>query len=461
MFSLWSPCEMTGEETPPVANKNWGPGNYIASGSTNNANIWNKPGSPVGNKQNRGILQRLADDPGGKWKGALLRFSWAKQDVNVGDYLEGDTLGDYTAGFDAVESYLNQMAAYPGKRLIIFIQLKTFGVDNHAVPLYMRNSATYADGKNYYSTINGAVQQGSRNGEYAYESSNGGPGGYVPNMHVAAVRARFEALMTAFATRFNDNPYIEAIAFTEASIAQPIGSVGAASETVGGKVITRPNTDGSRWADKTDWYDKTAISLGVAKTALSNVQMCQWINADRIDMTDYVPKLRAAGIGLGMPDCCNGTKDFFFRNDTGQPSTNIGNIQHCQESAGLTIIMGCVSVQALDGVVSNRCQTSGTIQSQPTVYPAYPGAAISRQAERDFAVTDSTGPKVTHLLWTHQPAVMPQTGAVDPNIPPSCAQNPYTAFTGYGGVAYNKITDDWIQDPGSTVTTVETRPSGW
>lgn len=469
-FSLFSRSDVkTGIIVPVAANKNWGPGNYIASTDTNNSSIWDITGTlPVGstaNKKTRGILQRLAADTGGHWKGALLRFSWAKPDTGNDDYLEGDTLGSYTAGMARVQAYLDQMINYPGRRLIIFIQIKTSGSDYHAVPLYMRNSATYADGDNYYQYKNtggagNVLQQGTLNGEYAYESSNGGPGGYVPNMHVAAVRARFEALMTAFATNFNSNPYLEAICFSEASIAAPLGATGAASQSIAPNiVITRPVTNGSTWPKNDAWFTQMQTGFATARTALSNVQVAQWINADRVDMKTFVPIIRASGVGLGMPDLCPEEYGFNLRNDyVGQSGTAPGNIQHCQDSAGLSIIMGHASKPALSGTVVGRNQVTRSEQTGAPAhtYPTYPGLGTSRQAVHDFAV-NTVG--VTHLCWAHNTGSQPVTGSSDPQAPASA--DTYTAYTGYSNVGFNVVTDDWITNGASTITTVETRPTGW
>lgn len=372
-----------------------------------------------------GMKSRLSADSAGKWKGVQLRFTWPE--------LEGNTLGDY-APMNKIQSYLDQISAYPGRRLIVFFQIKTFGSTSNAVPLYMRNSATYADGTSY---------AGSGNGQYSYDSGNGGPGGFVPNMHVPAVRDRFKALMQEFANRFNTNPYLEAISFSEASINRPRGA--AASWPEG----------------KPEWFDGMTNAFQDMKTRLTNVQICQWINALRSDMVGWVPDLRSAGIGLGMPDACPEDSGFRFRNDIpGYESTAPGNIQHLQESSGTAIIMAHVAQTGYDGTVAGRCQVSGTIQGQPHVYPDYPGVGVSRQAIRDFSVNDA---KATHILWTHNPGNQPNTGARDPNIPAGCqaTSDDWTAYGTYAGRSYNTITDEWINDPTSNITTITTRPTGW
>lgn len=443
--------------TPPANPKQWLPGNYMASTTTNTASIWNKVGSGPGTE---GMIQRMDADTQGDWQGALLRFNWT--------HLEGDTLGDYSL-MNNIKAYLDQMDRYNGtKRLIIFIELKSFNPDaaGYVVPKYMRDSTTYIKaGEDFYTTVNGVRKQGSLNGQYAYESSNGGPGGYVVNMHVTTVRDRFKALMQEFATRFNGHRNLEAIVFGEASIAEPAGAVGKATETkANGDVITRPNTQGefALWSDTNLWLDNLTNAYQDMKTNFTNIQICQWINAERSNMDRWVPLIRAAGIGLGMPDLCPEEKGFNYRNDipnfTGDNDDPPGNIQHCQDSNGLAIIMGHASKPALEGTVVGRCQTSSTIQQQPHVYPAYPGVGTHRQAIRDFAV-NTVG--VTHLCWAHNTGNQPVTGAVDDQIPANCAKNPYTAFGNYGGRKYNVVTDEYIHASTSTITTVSTRPNGW
>lgn len=422
---------------PPVSTKQWNPGPYISSTRTNNSQIWDRAGSGPGTE---GILQRFGADTDDHWRGAILRFYWGKNRNSAGtilpdDYLEDDTIGSYGPGMDRLEAYLDTLySSFPTKRIIVFVQIKTFGSFNRAVPLYMRNgsNSAYNDPTDY--------GHGLYNGDYPYGSSIGGPGGYVPNMHITAVKDRFAACMTAFATRFNTHPALEAICFTEASISRPIGA-------------------SASWAPRTTWLNNMTSVFTTMKPLLTNIQICQWINADRADMKDWVPDLRAAGIGLGMPDLSPEDKGCNFRNDLpGQSAVSPGNIQHCQMSNGMAIIMGHMSPGALDGPVTDRCQTSGTIQSQPHVYPAYPGVSITRQATMDFAV-GTVG--CTHVGIAYLEGNQPVTGTVDPLIPGACAKNPYQSVPAYSGQNYNVITDEWIHNPTSNITTITTRPTGW
>jgi len=429
------------------------PGNYmeIANTGSARANQWNTPGN--NSPSTRGVLQRLQADPNGHWKGVMLRFLWTE--------LEGNELGDYTAGIALIHSYLNQLAAYPGRRLMIFIAFKTFGASINAVPFYMRNSSVYADGKDYYTTRNGVRNQGSFNGQYAYESSNGGPGGFVPNMQVAAVRERYKALMQAYALEFNDHPALEAIVMAEAAVAQPIGSIGAANETVNGVVITRPNTDGGSWSGLNAWYNNMADGLINAKVHWSHTQISQWVNSPRSNMKTWVPTIRAGGIGLGMTDLCRLDKGFNYRSDLpGLSGENPGNIQHCQESNGLAIITGHMSQPAMNGSVTARNQTAGTIQQRPEVYPLYPGTCETRQQVFDWAV-NIVG--CTHVIWVHNTSNHPAAGTKDPNAPSSSGT--YTSisdsYTGtYNGKSHNLATDNWIHNSPNILTN-ETRYTGW
>lgn len=417
--------------TPQEPLTKWHPGLYIASTTTNNQSIWNKVGTGAGTE---GIIQRFNADVDNKWRGAMLRFMWGKQRNSSGaiqpdDFLEDDTLGSYNAGMDRVQAYLDTISTFPDKYLILFIQIKTFGNFADATPLYMHNKSNPA-----YDD-----PDGFGNGQYNYASNIGGAGGFVPNIHVDAVRDRFIALTNEIATRFNDHPRFEALVINEASIVKPTGS--------------------GVWANKSVWYDKMTQCHSAMRTVFTKTQTVQWINADRIDMKPWVPDLRALGVGLGMPDLCKDDKGFNWRNDLPNSSDiNPGNIQHCQASNGLVNIMGHMSQPTFDGTITERCQTSGAIQDQPYVYPAYPGPGILRQQVFDFA-KNTVG--CTHVVIAHNTSNQPITGEIDPKIPSTCAKHPWTALPEYSNRKYNVITDQWLNDPASDITPIMTRPTGW
>lgn len=433
IISAFSPCLITpATPIPPVANKNWNPGNWIEFTADNH---WDTPGN--NNPSTRGVVQRLQADTAGKYKGVMERYTWNQLET---------TQGNYTAGFNKIENRLSQIANLAGRKMIVFIGLKTFGAGSFSIPPYMRTGA-YSDGTSYTGSLN--------SGEFSYASGNGGDGGRIPSLHVAAVQARLDALMAAFAARFNGNPHLEAVVFSEAALAPPIGAPGGNTPTSWINLV-----NGGK-----GWLDNMLASFQAMRPLLSNIQICQWVNSPRTKMNDWVPLIRAAGIGVGMTDLCSEDMGFNYRNDLpGASGVDIGNIMHCQLGNGVAIVMGHCSDPAMNGTISARNQVSNA----PTInlghtrsYPTYPGIGQSRQALRDFGVNDVG---VTHLVWIHRPYVHPITGTKDPQSPASA--NNYTlgsdAISGnYSGKYINAVTDAWIHAAGSNITTVTARPAGW
>jgi hypothetical protein len=302
----------------------------------------------------------------------MLRYSWDQLEKDDGQY--GWTIAGVKYGMDQVAERLSQIANLSGRRLIIFIQMKTFGDTNHAAPLWMRNdtSHTYESGETY---------DGSHSGEYAYVSAKvpPGPGGYVPNMHVTAVKTRFVAMMNAFATRFNNNPYLEAVAVTEASIAKPMN-------------LANPNYT---WANTTTWLNNMTSAYTSMRTDLSNIQLCQWINANRADMEAWVPDLLAAGVGIGMPDFCKDEKGFNFTRSS-SPSGAPGNIYWMNQSPTNAIRMVHFSKPAQEGSVLTPGQTAAT--AAPGQFD-FNGLDWTRVDAAGYATTVVPG---THRLWRHE-----------------------------------------------------------
>lgn len=424
---------------PPPALAKWNPGNYIATPSQITSTMWNTIKTRLGNTA--------------EWKGALIRYDWTMLERALGEY--GWTESGVKKGFDDIDQKLDEIAAFPGRRLIILVYMKSFGSTSNSVPQYMRDSATYADGEDYYITRDGVKTQGSFNGQYAYESANSGPGGFVPNMHVAAVKARFEALMAEFARRYNNTTrgeYLEAIIFNEASISTPAGSTGSANQTVNGVVITRPNTDGSTWHSQTTWYDNMAAAYATAKTSLTRTIITQWINGPRSVMETWVPTITASGIGVGMTDMCKNDKGFWF-NRTDTNSNAPGNIAHCKAHNGEVPIMCHISGPAIQGSVADRNQNEESTTGFEA-YATYSGRATFPDFDNNISTVHGGSPYVTkqqlqdfgknyvgatHLLWLHQ-TVLDRDGS---------------------GNTVAEATDAWISNPGSDITTVTTRPTGW
>lgn len=391
----------TASATPPAANRNWNPGNYIAETSYDTTALFNQ------------IVTRLQADTAGHWKGVLLRFPWATLEPTQGVY----------TGFTTIRNRLDQIAALSGRRAIIFIQLKTFNTADaagnvtswaHAVPPYMRSSATYAD-------PDGNTNGLGEHGEYSYLSSRGAAGGQVPNMHVTAVKNRFIAMMQEFGNQFDGDPNLEAVVINEASISKPYQ-------------VTATN-----WSRNPTWFTNMTAAWSSTRAALTNIQCCQWINADRNDMQDendvgFVPDITALGVGLGMPDGAKDTKGFCI-NPTNSPNTGRGNIYLCQQHNGEAIIMAHASKPALEGTV---IETNQTVANASPGQFAYPGEAWTRQQMSTW-YKGTLG--ATHVCWAHN------TGT-------------HTLNTTYNGQNFNTVTDNHIAN-GSDISTVTTRPTGW
>lgn len=398
---------------PPTANKNWNPGNYIGATSSGIAD-WTKT---------NGIYNRLLYNNGvNNWMGAMLRFQWDDLERAQGEYAWEETIGGKVVrkGMYQIDDCLAQIAGINGKRLIIFFQVKTFDSADNSVPAYMRTSSTYADTTDPGWAANGVYQySGSGHGQYGYIPPPDSPnpnGGYVPNMHITAVRERFKALMLEFATRYNGNPNLECIAFSEASINKPVGS---------------PTT----WTPTTTWFNNMTNAYAYMRTNMSNIQICQWINSDRDDMEWWVPDIVAEGIGLGMPDMAKDTKSFCYT-PTNSPNTGPGNIYWMNQYPNTAIRMGHASKPTLESTVMNTSQT--VLNASPGT-GAYPGVSWSRQ---DCATWSKANAAVTHRVWAHN------TGS-------------HSVSTLYNGQNYNTVTENWIRNGASDISVNETRPTGW
>jgi hypothetical protein len=390
----------------PTSSKKWTPGIYheVSAMGSSRAGEWNA------------VKNRMTDND----DGAMFRFTWME--------LEKDTLGNYQPGFNLVQDYLDQCADL-NKQFMMFVQVKSFGGDS--VPKYMKNSTKYADGKNY---------SGCQNGQYIYESSNGGNGGTVPNLHIDAVKERFQELLKAYADKFNDHPNFECLVLSEASLAKPKGC---------------PDP----WTDETKIYNKYAQALVYAKEFWSNSQICQWVNSPRNQMENMVPQLLEVGIGVGMTDLGFEDRAFNYRSDVPNSQPR-GNIEWCEIASGKAIVMGHFSKPAYAGEVIARGQVSGTIQNEPHVFPTYPGNAKTRQQTFDLAVNKA---KCSHIVFIHNSSSQPHAGDEDNSAPASA--NPYKATSdewsgNYAGKSYNVVTDNFLAGS-ENLGTQHLKPDNW
>lgn len=423
MFSLLSTAKLYPAATPPdpdpVLGK-WNPGNYIASTTNDTNSIW------------AAFKTRLAAKP--QWKGVVLRYDWNQLERAQGEY-EWTEAG-VPKGFLDIDRRINELQTPVGSRkLMILITLKTGGgVNDRSVPNYMQTSG-------YYSGYTDPTT-GPQNGEFFYQSNNDGLGGWIPAMYIPAVRQRFEALMTAIGAKYNNSAigeHLEAVMTNELSITRPALAITQA------QILDWTNTK------EPGWFNNFKTAMTNVRPALSRTNMIVWTNSPRNRMATLIPALQNIGVGTGMTDLVFRDKSAWY-NPTDTPSTGPGNIYHCRQGQGRVPISGHASNPALDGSVGNRQQvledatsfTAYVNEIGATTFPAFDRTKLNtgggtpyqpKQYIRDKSV-NYVG--VTHLLWAHSP-LQDQDGL---------------------GTKAQRV-DAWIGDPGSTITTVTARPTGW
>lgn len=410
MFSLFSKTKLFAASQPPdpdpVLGK-WNPGNYISSSTNATDSIWGA------------FKTRLAARP--QWKGVLLRYDWTQLERNQGEY-EWTEAG-VPKGFLDIDKRINELQTPVGSRkLMILVTMKTGGgVNDRAVPAYMRVPA-YGD------------KYG--NGDFFYSSQNNGLGGYIPLLYLTPVRQRFEALMNAIAAKYNNSAigeHFEAVVTNELSITKPA--------SLGGAI----------WPEETSWFNAFKTAMTNVKPNFSRTNIACWTNSPRNQMATLIPALQNLGIGTGITDMVFRDKSLWY-NPTDTPSTGPGAIWHCQQGAGRVPIVCHVSNPALDGSVGNRNQilenatgyNAYMAEINTTVFPGFDRTKLNtgggtpyqpKQYIRDKSV-NYVG--ATHLCWVHSP-LQDQDGL---------------------GTKAARV-DAWIGDPGSTITTITTRPPGW
>ena len=293
--------------------RKWNPGHYYAlGGDTFNDTLWNA------------VLGELAATP--NFQGFILRYDWLD--------LEG-TEGQYD--FSHINS---RLASLGDKKLMIFLQMKTFSANERAVPTYMRN-ATYGGGD--FQWVNGA----------------GAVGGYAPRLMNGAVRARLNALMTAMAEEFDADPQVEAIIFPETALTE------------------NPSWTGTNEADY--WAGLRVVDAHRA-AVFENTISCQWVNYPRAKLATFVPDVRDnLGLALGGPDIVPQEPGLIF-----STPPNVGAYLHMGVSGGLVPIIYNVSNPSY---VSQTIDGTGDPQSIEEIY---------------LYARDTL--KSTHMTWTRMPA---------------------------------------------------------
>ena len=382
-----------------------------------------------------GIMTRLDNDPGRKWKGVIVRLTWQQLEKAQGQYdgFQVDINGTLrNAGMSRLKQYRDQLWAKQQRKLILFIHIKMF--DGVAVPSYLQQPQ-YADA-DHTGTTNTSFM-----GQYKYTSGNTGPGGHVPNMHVTFVRQRWEALMAAYAAEFNNDPAIEAIIISEQSISHPNDLAISGTATCG-------------WGRAGAWFSGMTTALASARESWSNTGICQWINADRCVMSTtqsdgslagFVKDISDLGVGLGMPDCCINDAGLLIVAGTGGHTGSIDTIKKLHSNGPVVIQM---SGPALWGSIAGVAQTSPI---------PFPGPAYNRQFMQDWARTEVFA---NYVAWMHKNSIYQSTQNV--NGTPYTTQPASDSISGaYLGKNMNTVTDNWIKHASSDISTYTTKPIGW
>ncbi len=383
-----------------------------------------------------GIMTRLDNDPGRKWKGVIVRLTWEQLEKAQGQYdgFSTNINGTLTvAGMTRLKKYRDQLWAKQQRKLILFIHVKMFG--GVAVPTYLQRPE-YAD-VDHTGTTNTSFM-----GQYKYTSGNTGPGGHVPNMHVTFVRQRWEAMMAAYAAEFNNDPAIEAIIISEQSVSHPndLGISGTAS---------------CGWSRINAWLDGMTTALTAARASWTNTGICQWINADRCVMsttgaggtlTGFVKNLSNIGVGLGMPDVTINDAGLLIVAGTGGHTGSVDIIKKLHSNGPVVAQM---SGPALWGSVA------AVAQSAPEV--PFPGPAYPRQFMQDWARNEIFA---NYVAWMHKSSVYEATINVNGTLFPT--QPASDSVSGaYLGKGMNVVTDNWIKHASSDISTYTTKPIGW
>ena len=169
----------------------WHPGVIWNSSQLTPANAANASGSQV--QADFALLDSVGSNAG--VAGLELYADWS--------VLEGNTAGDYTAGFALIDAYLAKMASEPNpKHMILVINSYQYGSCNGSVPTSFPALPAYFSGvdigaNSMIDVCTGGVANSSR----VYTAAIWNP----------VVTARLIALSAAYAARYNSNPNFEMI----------------------------------------------------------------------------------------------------------------------------------------------------------------------------------------------------------------------------------------------------------
>ena len=186
-------------------------------------------------------------------RGMQVRYNWAELEKSFGVY-----------DFTSIEKRLAELTAQ-NKRLIILLELKSWGIDTDLVPNYVTSNPIYEQG----------IFAFSRDGSDTITGSN-------IKLWNPMVRDRLAALISALGKRFNSHEYFEGIGLTETSLGYPI--------------IPLTSTQ------KADYYDNLLVINKKMRASFPNTMTFQFTNHPRTLLTTLVDDLKGMGSALGCPD---------------------------------------------------------------------------------------------------------------------------------------------------------------
>ncbi|WP_394808852.1 glycoside hydrolase [Nitrosomonas sp.] len=225
----------------PPGSVKWHPGHYytlVGSGKNNPAYL-------------EQVYSELNDTPA--LRGIQVRYSWVELEKSFGVY-----------DFSFIEKRLSELAAQ-NKRLMILLELKSWGADTDLVPDYVINNPIYENG----------IFAFSRDGSSTITGNN-------IKLWNPMVRDRLAALISELGKRFNSHEYFEGIGLTETSLGFPI------------KPLTSTQKD--------DYYSNLLAVNKKMRASFPNTMTFQFANHPRSFLPLLVGELKGMGSALGCPD---------------------------------------------------------------------------------------------------------------------------------------------------------------
>lgn len=198
--------------------------------------------------------------------GLQVRFDWAELEKGKDDY-----------DFSLIEGHLQKLSTTGNKdkRLIIFLQTKSYNTSTKLVPDYLTNP----NNPGYETSYQGGIYPWGNNLNGSIASNHKGDGIKLWNN---SVRDRMAKLMTALGNRFNAHSHFEGVILGETAMGQPLINVTPAMENA--------------------YYDAHLFFHDALRTAFPNTMTIQFANYPRNKLDSLITSMRENGTSLGGPD---------------------------------------------------------------------------------------------------------------------------------------------------------------